>query len=95
MQAQKTETQSSQVTDKQSEQTSNLGADADLKVFGKGVEVKIDFIYRHLKDTSNIELISDVHTNLLHDNTFDQLINFLNKNEHLSNHNIVNFNRNQ
>ena len=29
-------------TDKQSERTSNIGADADLKVFGKGIEGKID-----------------------------------------------------
>ena len=33
VQTQETETQSSQATDKQSERTSNLGADADLKVF--------------------------------------------------------------
>ena len=37
VQTQETETQSSQATDKQSERTSNLGADADLKVFGKGI----------------------------------------------------------
>lgn len=49
VQTQETETQSSQTTDKQSERTSTLGADADLKVFGKGIEGKIDFTYRHLK----------------------------------------------
>ena len=91
VQTQETETQSSQATDKQSEYTSDLGADADLKVFGKGIEGKMDFTYRHLKETSNTELISDVQTKLLHDNAFDQLINYLNKNEHLSNHNIGDF----
>lgn len=91
VQTQETETQSSQSTDKQSEYTSDLGADADLKVFGKGIEGKMDFTYRHLKETSNTELISDVQTKLLHDNAFDQLINYLNKNEHLSNHNIGDF----
>ena len=91
VQTQETETQSSQATDKQSERTSNLGADADLKVFGKGIEGKMDFTYRHLKDTSNTELISDVQTKLLHDNAFDQLMNYLNKNEHLSDHNIGDF----
>ena len=75
VQTQETEIQSNQITDKQNELTSNLGADADLKVFGKGLEGKIDFTYRHLKDTSNTELISDVQTNLLHDNAFDQLMN--------------------
>ena len=91
VQTQETETQSSQSTDKQSEYTSDLGADADLKVFGKGIEGKMDFTYRHLKETSNTELISDVQTKLLHDNAFDQLMNYLNKNEHLSNHNIGDF----
>ena len=91
VQTQETETQSSQATDKQSERTSNLGADADLKVFGKGIEGKIDFTYRHLKDTSNTELISDVQTKLLHDNAFDQLMNYLTKNKLLSNLNIGDF----
>lgn len=91
VQTQETEIQSSQTTDKQSERTSNLGADADLKVFEKGIEGKIDFTYRHLKDTSNTELISDVQTKLLHDNAFDQLMNYLTKNGLLSNNNIGDF----
>lgn len=91
VQTQETETQSSQILDKQSERTSNIGADTDLKVFGKGIEGKIDFTYRHLKDTSNTELISDVQTKLLHDNAFDQLMNYLNQNNLLSNHNIGDF----
>ena len=40
VQTQETETQSSQATDKQSEYTSDLGADADLKVFGKALKAK-------------------------------------------------------
>ncbi len=91
VQTQETETQSSQTSDKQSERTSNIGADTDLKVFGKGIEGKIDFTYRHLKDTSNTELISDVQTKLLHDNAFDQLMNYLNQNNLLSNHTIGDF----
>lgn len=91
VQTQETETQSSQTSDKQSERTSNIGADTDLKVLGKGIEGKIDFTYQHLKDTSNTELISDVQTKLLHDNAFDQLMNYLNQNNLLSNHNIGDF----
>lgn len=91
VQTQETGTQSSQTTDKQSERISNLGADADLKVFGKGIEGKMDFTYRHLKDTSNTELISDVQTKLLHDNAFDQLMNYLTRNDLLSNHDIGDF----
>lgn len=91
VQTQETEIQSNQITDKQNELTSNLGADADLKVFGKGLEGKIDFTYRHLRDTSNTELISDVQTKLLHDNAFDQLMNYLFRNNLFSNRNIGNF----
>ena len=40
VQTQETETQSSQTTDKQSERTSNLGADADLKVLEKESKAK-------------------------------------------------------
>ena len=91
VQTQETETQSSQETDIQSECTSNLGADADLKIFGKGIDGKMDFTYRHLKDTSNTELICDVQTKLLHDNAFDQLMKYLNKSNLLSHHNIGDF----
>lgn len=91
VQTQETGTQSSQTLDKQSEHSSNIGADTDLKVFGKGIEGKIDFTYRHLKDTSNTELISDVQTKLLHDNAFDQLMNYLSQNNLLLNHTIGDF----
>ena len=84
VQTQETETQSSQILDKQSESTSNIGADTNLKVFGKGIEGKIDFTYRHLKDTSNAELISDVQTKLLHDNAFDQLMNYCSRSKFLT-----------
>ena len=91
IQTQETETQSSNTTDIQSERTSNLGSSADLKVFGKGIEGKIDFTYRHLKDTSNADLISDVQTKLLHDNAFDQLVNYLKANNLLSTNTIGDF----
>ena len=88
---QETETQSTKTSDQQSEHTSDIGADADLKMFGKGIESKMDFTYRHLKDTSNTQLISDVQTKLLHDNAFDQLMTYLNQNGLLLNHDIGDF----
>ncbi len=88
---QETGIQSNQAIDNQAEHLSNLGADTDLKLFGKGIEGKMDFTYRHLKNTSNTELISDVQTKLLHDNAFDQLMTYLTQNNLLSNHNIGDF----
>ncbi|MDE5820492.1 MAG: hypothetical protein K2N41_01405 [Lachnospiraceae bacterium] len=77
VQTQETETQSAHSVNKQSEQAAGIGGNADLTVFGKGLEGKIDFTYRHLRDTTNSNLISDVQTKLLHDNAFDQLMNYL------------------
>lgn len=91
VQTQETQSQSETSVDKQSERTSNIDAGADLTVFGKGIEGKIDFTYRHLKDTSNTELISDVQTKLLHDNAFDQLMHYLKSNNLLSEQKIGDF----
>lgn len=91
VQTQETEIQSSQSANIDSERNSHLGTNTDLKVFGKGLEGKIDFTYRHLKDTSNTELISDVQTKLLHDNAFDQLMSYLTNEGLLSKQNIGDF----
>lgn len=52
-------------------------AGADFKILGKGIEGKIGYAYSNLKDTSNMELIRDVQTKMLHDNAFDQLVEYL------------------
>lgn len=62
----------------QNKNTISANGGADLKVFGKGIEGKLEYTYEHLKETNNSELISDIQTKLLHDNAFDQLMNYLN-----------------
>lgn len=66
----------------QSKNTISANGGSDLKVFGKGIEGKLEYTYEHLKETNNSELISDIQTKLLHDNAFDQLMNYL-KSENL------------
>lgn len=66
----------------QNKNTVSANGGADLKVFGKGIEGKLEYAYEHLKETNNSELISDIQTKLLHDNAFDQLMNYL-KSENL------------
>lgn len=66
----------------QNKNTVSVNGGADLKVFGKGIEGKLEYTYEHLKETNNSELISDIQTKLLHDNAFDQLMNYL-KSENL------------
>ena len=65
--------------DEKNENAHQLSGDAgaDLKILGKGIEGKIGYAYSHLKDTSNMELIRDVQTKMLHDNAFDQLVEYL------------------
>ena len=58
------------------------------------MQMKVDckrYLLWIVYDTSNTELISDVQTKLLHDNAFDQLMNYLTKNKLLSNLNIGDF----
>lgn len=91
LQSHETETQNTASTTKQNEITPSIEGSANLKAFGKGIDGKIDLTYRHLKDTGNTELISDVQTKLLHDNAFNQLIDYLNTNDLLSTNNIGDF----
>ena len=83
------EIQSSDSTEKQSQHTFSTSGNADLKVFGKGLEGKMEYTYNHLKGTSNSELIRDVQTKLLHDNAFDQLMNYINTKDSPQNSNEI------
>lgn len=80
VQSEKREKQSEKSENIQSKKSGDIEAEADLKIMGKGFGGKIDAAYEGLKGTSNSDLIKDVQTKLLHDNAFDQLIKYLNKN---------------
>ncbi len=71
--------------------TTEGGAEADVKFFGRGIDGKIELVYNHLKETTNDELIKDVQTKILHDNAFDQLMQYLKKNEYLNTNKIGDF----
>ena len=49
----------------------------------------MEYTYNHLKGTSNSELIRDVQTKLLHDNAFDQLMNYINTKDSPQNSNEI------
>lgn len=91
IQTQETETQASSTTGAGNEKSIQLEGDAKFKILGKGIGAKADIAYKHLKDTTTAELISDVQTKLLHDNAFDQLIDFLNAEEAFNSNNIGDF----
>ena len=76
---------------KQNGVTIEGGAEVDMKVFGRGLDGKMELAYNHLKETTNDELIKDVQTKILHDNAFDQLMQYLKANNSLNTNEIGDF----
>ncbi len=76
---------------KQNEVAIEGGAEVDMKVFGRGLDGKMELAYNHLKETTNDELIKDVQTKILHDNAFDQLMQYLKSNNNLNTNEIGDF----
>ncbi len=76
---------------KQNGVTIEGGAGVDMKVFGRGLDGKMELAYNHLKETTNDELIKDVQTKILHDNAFDQLMQYLKANNSLNTNEIGDF----
>lgn len=65
---------------KQSSHTVQSEGDADFSILGKGITVKLNYIYNHISTTSTTNLYSDVETKVMHDNSFRQVIEHLEKN---------------
>lgn len=76
---------------KQNSVTVEGGAEIDVKAFGRGLDGKMEMAYNHLKETTNNELIKDVQTKILHDNAFDQLMQYLKANNNLNYNEIGDF----
>ena len=66
-------------------------ATIDFTLFGKGMEGKIEYIFKSLKASKDNTLINKVETKMLHDNAFDLLINHINKHKDLVDGNIGKF----
>lgn len=47
------------------------------KILGIGAEGSSDYEYKRLKNNESSELVRDVETKIIHDNSFDQLITYL------------------
>jgi hypothetical protein len=54
-------------------------ANIDFKVFNKGIEGKIEYIFKSLKADKESAFVNKVETKLLHDNAFDLLISHINE----------------
>jgi len=91
IQTEEKERQKEASTSKQNGVTIEGGAEVDVKVFGRGLDGKMELAYNHLKETTNDELIKDVQTKILHDNAFDQLMQYIKSNNNLNTNEIGDF----
>lgn len=76
---------------KESSHSISPNAAIDFTLLGKGMEGKIEYIFKSLKANKDSTLINKVKTKMLHDNAFDLLINHINEHENLKDGNIGKF----
>ena len=90
----KTHEENTQQIDESSEESSHSispNAAIDFTLLGKGIEGKVEYIFKSLKANKDSTLINKVETKMLHDNAFNLLINHINKHEDLKDGNIGKF----
>lgn len=76
---------------KQNLVTTNLAGKIAFKLFGKGIDANTQATYEHLKSVADDEIVRDVQTKILHDNAFDQFMNYLHEHSLLNECNIGKF----
>lgn len=84
-------TQQINESSKESSHSISPNAAIDFTLLGKGMEGKIEYIFKSLKANKDSTLINKVETKMLHDNAFDLLINHINEHEDLKDENIGKF----
>ena len=77
IQSEDSETQHQKKVNKQNSVTTSLAGKIALKLFGKGVDANAQATYQHLKTVADDEMVRDVQTKIMHDNAFDQFMNYL------------------
>lgn len=85
------EAQYKKSTKKQNSVTTSLAGKIAFKLFGKGIDANAQATYEHLKSVADDEIVRDVQTKILHDNAFDQFMNYLHGHHLLSGCNIGKF----
>lgn len=84
-------TQQINESSKESSHSISPNAAIDFTLLGKGIEGKVEYIFKSLKANKDSTLINKVETKMLHDNAFNLLINHINKHEDLKDGNIGKF----
>ena len=84
IQSEDSETQHQKKVNKQNSVTTSLAGKIALKLFGKGVDANAQATYQHLKTVADDEMVRDVQTKIMHDNAFDQFMNYLHEHKLLN-----------
>lgn len=77
VQSEDSETQYKKVVNKQNSIKTSLAGKIAFKLFGKGIDANAQATYQHLKSVADDEMVRDVQTKIMHDNAFDQFMNYL------------------
>ena len=77
IQSEDSETQHQKKVNRQNSVTTSLAGKIAFKLFGKGVDATAQATYQHLKTVADDEMVRDVQTKIMHDNAFDQFMNYL------------------
>ena len=77
IQSENLEAQYKKSTNKHNSVTTSLAGKIAFKLFGKGIDANAQATYEHLKSVVDDEIVRDVQTKILHDNAFDQFMNYL------------------
>ena len=83
--SQEVESQIGDTATKQTQHTFDAESGVDFKLFGKGLEGKINYIIEKMKSNEQSEIYREVRTKKLHDNAFDRFMNYLDSSNQLSN----------
>ena len=91
IQSEDSETQHQKKVNKQNSVTTSLAGKIALKLFGKGVDANAQATYQHLKTVADDEMVRDVQTKIMHDNAFDQFMNYLHEHKLLNGADVGDF----
>lgn len=74
------EKENSKIKAKKNTVSLGIGAKIALKLFGKGIDADANTQLEHVKELANQDIVKDVQTKIMHDNAFEQFLQYLNDN---------------
>lgn len=91
IQSEDSETQHQKKLNIQNSIKTSLAGKIAFKLFGKGIDASAQATYQHLKTVADDEMVRDVQTKIMHDNAFEQFMNYLHDHDLLKGENTGDF----